>query len=56
MLGRPFLYALAAGGKDTVQHCVRILRDELENVMAQVGAARPADLPLSLVGPGEGRM
>ena len=49
MLGRPFLYALAAGGKDTVQLCVRILSDELENVMAQVGAQYPADLPLALV-------
>ncbi|MCY0096742.1 alpha-hydroxy acid oxidase [Hoeflea ulvae] len=51
MLGRPFLYALAAGGHDTAQLCVRILRDELENVMAQVGAERPADLPLALVKP-----
>jgi len=49
MLGRPFLYALAAGGEDTVQLCVRILSDELENVMAQVGAQYPADLPLALV-------
>ena len=52
MLGRPFLYAIAAGGHDAAQHCVRILRDELENVMAQVGAERPTDLPLSLIGPG----
>ena len=51
MLGRPFLYALAAGGRDAAQHCARILCDELENVMAQTGAERPADLPLSLIEP-----
>jgi len=32
-----------------VQLCVRIFREELENMMAQVGAERPADLPLALV-------
>lgn len=56
MLGRPFLYALAAGGKETAELCVRILSEELENVMAQVGAERPADLPLSLVGAKDSRL
>ena len=48
MLGRPFFYALAAGGQPAAQHCIQILREELENVLAQVGAARPADLPTTL--------
>lgn len=49
MLGRPFLYAIAAAGQQGAQHCANVLFEELENVMAQVGAARPTDLPMALI-------
>jgi (S)-2-hydroxy-acid oxidase len=36
-IGRPFLYALAAGGEAGVRRAVELLRDELETAMALLG-------------------
>lgn len=39
LIGRPYLYALAAAGPLGVAHVIRILRDELEAAMALSGCA-----------------
>src|SRR5260221_1061650 len=44
LIGRPYAYALAAGGADGVAHLLEILREELETVMALLGRSRTADL------------
>lgn len=43
-LGRPFAWAVGAAGRSGAHVAMTILRDELANVMAQLGCARPADL------------
>lgn len=37
LVGRPYIYGLAAGGADGVERVVRILREELERAMALTG-------------------
>jgi 4-hydroxymandelate oxidase len=37
MIGRPYLYGLAVGGEQGVEHVVRILRTEFENALALLG-------------------
>lgn len=44
LLGRPFLWACAAGGDAGARHAFDILADDLRNVMHQLGCATPADL------------
>jgi 4-hydroxymandelate oxidase len=39
MIGRPYLYGLALGGAEGVEHVVRILRTELESAFALLGRA-----------------
>ena len=49
LLGRPFLYAVAALGLDKgPSHLIGLLRDELDRAMAMLGCARIADLDASL--------
>jgi 4-hydroxymandelate oxidase len=48
-LGRPAIWALAAGGPDAVREMLARLRDELDHVMALAGAKRPADLTADLI-------
>jgi L-lactate dehydrogenase (cytochrome) len=48
LLGRPFLWACAAGGDAGARHAFTILQDDLRNVMHQLGCARPSDLPSRL--------
>ncbi|MGE0801288.1 MAG: alpha-hydroxy acid oxidase [Lautropia sp.] len=40
LIGRPTLYAIAAGGAAGVRHCLQILFDDLHRTLAQIG--RPA--------------
>ena len=50
MLGRPFLYAVAALGARGGEHAAAILMDELQDVMRQLGIgtiAGLADVPVS---------
>lgn len=47
MIGRGYLYALAAGGEAGVRRQLSRLRDEVERDMLLMGAARPADLDRS---------
>lgn len=49
LVGRPVLWALAAGGPDGVREMLEILRAELDHTMALAGAKRPADLTPDLV-------
>jgi isopentenyl diphosphate isomerase/L-lactate dehydrogenase-like FMN-dependent dehydrogenase len=43
-LGRPYLYALAAGGEAGVDHCLYLMRAELENAMALLGVISPDEV------------
>lgn len=59
LIGRPYLYALAAAGPLGVAHVIRILRDELEAAMALSGCATLGDIgrqSLFGVHSGPGRM
>ena len=44
LVGRPILYALAAGGADGVHGALAILREELEIAMALLGVTTPTDI------------
>ena len=49
MIGRPYLWGLAAAGAEGVERVVRLLTGELEMAMAQCGAASLADITRDLV-------
>jgi 4-hydroxymandelate oxidase len=49
MIGRPYLWGLAAAGSDGVTRVVRLLVTELELAMAQCGAASLAELTRELI-------
>ncbi len=49
LVGRAYLYGLAAAGEAGVRHAIDILADELRTTMALCGAATLADLDRSLV-------
>lgn len=49
LLGRPALWALAAGGADGVEQCLRALAQDLAHVMGLAGARTPAELGADLV-------
>jgi len=44
MIGRPHLYALAAGGERGVDHVLNFFRDGIEQTMALIGVTSVADL------------
>ncbi|MFI6347147.1 alpha-hydroxy acid oxidase [Streptomyces sp. NPDC050560] len=44
LIGRPYLYGLAAGGQAGVEHVVRLLTSELDRALALTGCASPADV------------
>ena len=48
-VGRPVLWALAAGGEEGVQQVIKALTDDLAYVMVQLGAASIAELTPDLV-------
>jgi 4-hydroxymandelate oxidase len=47
MVGRPYIWGLAANGAMGVAHVIRLLRDELEMTMALCGCGRLADIDAS---------
>lgn len=51
MAGRPFAYALAAGGQPAVDHAFDIFRDELEGAMGFVGARSIEELTSAVLAP-----
>ena len=48
-VGRPALYGTAAGGEAGAARAIRIFRDEIDTVMAQVGCRRVSDLTPALL-------
>lgn len=51
LIGRPYLYGLAAGGADGVAHIQRILRKELRMAMALLGRPTIASIDRSVLWP-----
>ncbi|MGE5175548.1 MAG: alpha-hydroxy acid oxidase [Hyphomicrobiales bacterium] len=51
LIGRPYLWGLAAGGEAGVRRVLEILRDEVSLALGLVGCARPSDLDRSFVRP-----
>jgi 4-hydroxymandelate oxidase len=51
LVGRPVLWGLAAGGADGVERVLRILREELAEVMAITGTPRIADIDAAILAP-----
>lgn len=49
LVGRPVLWALAAGGADGVQACLEALTDDLRHVMGLAGASSLAEVTRDLV-------
>ena len=49
LLGRPFIYAVAAIGKKGGNHVIHILKEELKGAMAQMGCPTLEQLPQFLV-------
>ena len=50
LIGRPWLYGLAAGGEDGVLAVLEVLREELDRTLVLTGRRRLADLDRSAVG------
>lgn len=48
MMGRPFLYGAGAVGSAGPGHVLDIVRDEITNVMIQLGVRQPSELPAYL--------
>jgi isopentenyl diphosphate isomerase/L-lactate dehydrogenase-like FMN-dependent dehydrogenase len=49
MIGRPYLYGLAAGGSAGVRRALEILANEVDHVLALTGVARVGDLDRTVV-------
>jgi isopentenyl diphosphate isomerase/L-lactate dehydrogenase-like FMN-dependent dehydrogenase len=49
MMGRPYLYGLAAGGQAGVERVLELLRAEIERGMILSGRPRIADIDASLI-------
>lgn len=49
LIGRPYVWGLAAAGDDGVAHVLKLLRDEVELAMALVGAPTAKDIHRDLV-------
>ena len=53
LVGRPILWALAAGGQPGVERALAILREEFEIALALLGTPTPADVTrASVLAPG----
>jgi isopentenyl diphosphate isomerase/L-lactate dehydrogenase-like FMN-dependent dehydrogenase len=51
LIGRPYAWALAAGGEDGVRAVLGLLREEFCNAMTATGCARTSDISSTLVVP-----
>ena len=49
MIGRPYVWALAAAGESGVSHAIEMLRDELDRALAISGCSRIGDINRDLV-------
>jgi isopentenyl diphosphate isomerase/L-lactate dehydrogenase-like FMN-dependent dehydrogenase len=52
LVGRPVLYGLAAGGEQGVLDVLELLRGEVDQTLALLGAASPGEVDSSMVGAG----
>jgi isopentenyl diphosphate isomerase/L-lactate dehydrogenase-like FMN-dependent dehydrogenase len=52
LVGRPYMYALAAGGERGVDRMIELLRNEIIRAMSFVGATSVAEIDASLINPG----
>jgi isopentenyl diphosphate isomerase/L-lactate dehydrogenase-like FMN-dependent dehydrogenase len=50
LIGRPYIYGLAAAGEAGVGRVLDIFRGEIEQALALLGCSRPSDLYASCVG------
>jgi L-lactate dehydrogenase (cytochrome)/(S)-mandelate dehydrogenase len=51
MIGRPFLWGLAAGGKAGIARALQLYRDEIDNAMALIGVRSLRELGAGHVRP-----
>jgi isopentenyl diphosphate isomerase/L-lactate dehydrogenase-like FMN-dependent dehydrogenase len=49
MIGRAWLYGLAAGGQSGVERALEILRDEIDVTLTLLGRAKLADIDRSIL-------
>jgi isopentenyl diphosphate isomerase/L-lactate dehydrogenase-like FMN-dependent dehydrogenase len=49
LIGRPYLYALAAGGADGVRQMLKLLREEIALSMTLLGASKLSELNKDLL-------
>lgn len=49
LIGRPYLYGLAAGGERGVRRVIEIFREEMDRTMALLGVRTPQEIDRSLV-------
>ena len=49
MIGRPYVWALAAAGESGVSHVIEMLRDELDRALAMSGCSQPSEVDRDLV-------
>lgn len=49
LMGRPYLWALAAAGEKGVSHALELVRAELTNAMALLGVTHPDEVSRSHV-------
>ena len=49
LVGRPYLYGLAAGGEAGVDKALQLLHDEIARVMSQLGAGSVDEVDASLI-------
>jgi isopentenyl diphosphate isomerase/L-lactate dehydrogenase-like FMN-dependent dehydrogenase len=52
LVGRPYMYALAAGGERGVDRMIELLRNEIIRAMSFVGATSVAEVDASLINTG----
>jgi isopentenyl diphosphate isomerase/L-lactate dehydrogenase-like FMN-dependent dehydrogenase len=49
LIGRPYMFGLAAGGEEGVARVLQILRDEIDQTMGHMGCATVRDIDQSLI-------
>jgi isopentenyl diphosphate isomerase/L-lactate dehydrogenase-like FMN-dependent dehydrogenase len=49
LIGRPYIWGLAAGGEEGVRKVIELLREELVNALVSTGCASVANVPRSVI-------
>lgn len=53
LMGRPYMYGLAAGGQRGVERVISLMRDEIRVALAMLGCRSPAEIDSSILASGE---